>query len=108
MLLVLSSPNFCPRIASISRKSQDPVPLASNVYLQDVRSGGWFLLSYGADCVAMHRLAASYVAKIPRELHLPIFRPEQTDRSELVINSSDRRRRLASRSRSRCCCARMR
>jgi putative tryptophan/tyrosine transport system substrate-binding protein len=84
MLLVLSSPNFAPfrvHIAELAIRYRLPGMFIFKSYAQ---AGG--LLSYGADYVAMHRQAATYVAKILKgttPANLPV---EQADKFELVVN----------------------
>src|ERR1700682_2654980 len=84
MLLVLSSPNFAPyrvHIAELAIQYRLPAMFIFKTYAQ---AGG--LLSYGADYVAMHRLAASYVAKILKGATPADLPVEQTDRFALVVN----------------------
>ncbi len=84
MLLVLSSPRFTPsrsRIAALAIQYRLPTMFIFKTYVQ---AGG--LLSYGADYGAMHRQAATYVAKIltgAKPGEIPI---EQPTKFELVAN----------------------
>jgi putative tryptophan/tyrosine transport system substrate-binding protein len=84
MLLVLSSPHFTPsrsQIAELAIRYRLPAMFIFKTYAQ---AGG--LLSYGADYVAMHRQAATYVAKIlmgTKASDLPI---EQPNKYDLVVN----------------------
>jgi putative ABC transport system substrate-binding protein len=84
MLLVLSSPNFTPyrvQIAELAIRYRLPAMFIFKTYAQ---AGG--LLSYGTDYVAMHRQAATYVAKIlagAKPADLPV---EQSDKYEMVVN----------------------
>jgi putative tryptophan/tyrosine transport system substrate-binding protein len=84
MLLVLSSPNFAPfgvHIAELAIRYRLPAMFIFKTYAQ---AGG--LLSYGADYVAMHRQAATYVAKILRGAQPTDLPVEQPDKFEFVIN----------------------
>jgi len=84
MLLVLSSPNFAPFSVRISVLAVQYGLPAMFIFKSYVQAGG--LLSYGVDYVAMHRQAATYVAKIlhgAKPQSLPI---EQPDKFEMVVN----------------------
>jgi putative tryptophan/tyrosine transport system substrate-binding protein len=84
MLLVLSSPNFAPfgvHIAELAIRYRFPTMFIFKSYVQ---AGG--LLSYGADYVAMHRQAATYVAKILRGAKPADLPVEQPDKFEMVVN----------------------
>ena len=83
MLPVLSSPHFTPprvQIAELAIRYRLPAMFIFKTYAE---AGG--LLSYGTDNVAMHRQAATYVAKI---LHgtKPADPVEQPNKYELIIN----------------------
>ena len=84
MLLVLSSPQFTPsrsKITALAIQYHLPTMFIFKTYVQ---AGG--LLSYGADYGAMHRQAATYVAKIlagAKPGEIPI---EQPTKFELVAN----------------------
>jgi putative tryptophan/tyrosine transport system substrate-binding protein len=84
MLLVLSSPLFTPsrsQIAELAIQYRLPTMFIFKTY---VDAGG--LLSYGADYVAMHRQAATHVAKILRGTKVSEIPIEQPNRFELVLN----------------------
>jgi putative ABC transport system substrate-binding protein len=84
MLLVLSSPHFTPlrsEIAELAISYRLPTMFIFKTY---VEAGG--LLSYGADLVAMHRQAATHVAKILKGTKVGDIPIEQPNRFELVVN----------------------
>ena len=84
MLLVLSSPHFTPlrsEIAELAISYRLPTMFIFKTY---VDAGG--LLSYGADLVAMHRQAATHVAKILKGTKVGDIPIEQPNRFELVVN----------------------
>jgi putative ABC transport system substrate-binding protein len=84
MLLVLSSPYFTPsrvQIAELAIHYRLPTMFIFKTY---VEVGG--LLSYGADFVAMHRQAATHVAKILKGAKTADIPIEQPNRFELIVN----------------------
>ena len=84
MLLVLSSPNFAPyreHIAELAIRYRLPAMFIFKTYAE---AGGF--LSYGADYVAMHRQAATYVAKILKGAQPADLPVEQADKFEFVVN----------------------
>ena len=84
MLLVLSSPHFTPsraRIAELAISNKLPTMFIFKTYTE---AGG--LLSYGADYIAMHRQAATQVAKILRGTMPADIPIEQPNRFEFVVN----------------------
>jgi putative tryptophan/tyrosine transport system substrate-binding protein len=84
MLLILSSPHFTPsrvQIAELAIQYRLPTMFIFKTY---VEAGG--LLSYGADYVAMHRQAATHVAKILRGVKVADIPIEQPNRFELIVN----------------------
>jgi len=84
MLLVLSSPHFTPlrsEVAELAISYRLPTMFIFKTY---VEAGG--LLSYGADLVAMHRQAATHVAKILKGTKVGDIPIEQPNRFELVVN----------------------
>jgi putative ABC transport system substrate-binding protein len=83
-LLVLSSPHFQParaRIAQLAILQRLPTMFIFKTY---VEAGG--LLSYGADFVAMHRQAATHVAKILKGAKVGDIPIEQPNRFEFSVN----------------------
>ena len=83
-LLVLSSPHFGlarARIAQLAILQQLPTMFIFKTY---VEAGG--LLSYGADYVAMHRQAATQVAKILKGAKVGEIPIEQSNRFEFAVN----------------------
>ena len=84
MVLVLSSPYFTPsrvQIAELAIQYRLPTMFIFKTY---VEAGG--LLSYGADLVAMHRQAATHVAKILKGTKVADIPIEQPNRFELIVN----------------------
>src|SRR5262245_39262500 len=84
MLLVLSSPHFTParaQIAQLAIVERLPTMFIFKTY---VEAGG--LLSYGADFVAMHRQAATHVAKILKGTKVGDIPIEQPNRFEFAVN----------------------
>jgi putative ABC transport system substrate-binding protein len=84
MVLVLSSPYFTPsrvQIAALAIQYRLPTMFIFKTY---VEGGG--LLSYGADFVAMHRQAATHVAKILKGIKVTDIPIEQPNRFELIVN----------------------
>jgi putative tryptophan/tyrosine transport system substrate-binding protein len=84
MVLVLSSPYFTPsrvQIAALAIQYRLPTMFIFKAY---VEAGG--LLSYGADLVAMHRQAATHVAKILKGIKVADIPIEQPNRFELIVN----------------------
>ena len=84
MLLVLSSPHFTPsrsQIAELAISYRLPTMFIFKTYVQ---AGG--LLSYGADLVAIHRQAATHMAKILKGVKVGDIPIEQPNRFELVAN----------------------
>jgi putative tryptophan/tyrosine transport system substrate-binding protein len=84
MLLVLSSPHFTPvraQIAQLAIQHRMPTMFIFKTY---VEAGG--LLSYGADFFAMHRQAATQVAKILRGAKVGDIPIEQPNRFEFAVN----------------------
>src|SRR5262245_36865795 len=77
MLLVLSSPHFTP-LRSLAISYRLPTMFIFKTY---VEAGG--LLSYGADLVAMHRQAATHVAKILKGTKVGDIPIEQPNRLSL-------------------------
>jgi putative tryptophan/tyrosine transport system substrate-binding protein len=83
-LLVLSSPHFTParaQIAQLAIQHRMPTMFIFRTY---VEAGG--LLSYGADFPAMHRQAATHVAKILKGAKVGDIPIEQPNRFEFVVN----------------------
>jgi putative tryptophan/tyrosine transport system substrate-binding protein len=84
MLLVLSSPHFAgsgSRIGQLAIEHRLPTMFIFKLY---VEAGG--LLSYGADYVAMHRQAATHVAKILKGTKVGDIPIEQPNRFEFAVN----------------------
>ena len=84
MLLVLSSPHFISargRIVQLAIQHRMPTMFIFRTY---VEAGG--LLSYGADFAAMHRQAATHVAKILKGAKVGDIPIEQPNRFEFVVN----------------------
>ncbi len=84
MLLVLSSPHFVPsrsQIAKLAIQNRLPTMFIFKTY---VEAGG--LMSYGADYVAMHRQAATHVAKILKGTKISDIPIEQPNRFDLIVN----------------------
>jgi putative ABC transport system substrate-binding protein len=84
MLLVLSSPYFAgsgSRIAQLAIQHRLPTMFIFKSY---VEAGG--LLSYGADYVAMHRQAATHVAKLLKGAKVGDIPIEQPNRFEFAVN----------------------
>jgi len=84
MLLVLSSPHFVTsrsQIVQLAVRHRLPTMFIFKTY---VEVGG--LLSYGADYVAMHRQAATHVAKILKGAKVGDIPIEQPNRFEFVVN----------------------
>jgi putative tryptophan/tyrosine transport system substrate-binding protein len=84
MLLVLSSPHFTPlrsQIAELAISYRLPTMFIFKTY---VEAGG--LLSYGADLIAMHRQAATQMAKILKGTTVGDIPIEQPNRFDLVVN----------------------
>lgn len=84
MLLVLSSPYFArsaSRIGQLAIEHRLPTMFIFKAY---VEAGG--LLSYGADYVAMHRQAATHVAKILKGTKVGDIPIEQPNRFEFAVN----------------------
>ena len=84
MLLVLSSPHFVTsrsQIVQLAVRHRLPTMFIFKTY---VEAGG--LLSYGADYVAMHRQAATHVAKILKGTKVGDIPIEQPNRFEFVVN----------------------
>jgi putative ABC transport system substrate-binding protein len=84
MLLVLSSPNFAPYAPTIAQLAIRYRLPAMFIFRSYVEAGG--LMSYGADYFAMHRQAATYVAKILRGAKPSDLPVEQPNTYELVLN----------------------
>jgi len=84
MLLVLSSPNFAPFGPAIAQLAIQYRLPAMFIFRSYVEAGG--LMSYGADYFAMHRQAATYVAKLLRGANTRDLPVEQPNTYELVIN----------------------
>jgi len=84
MLLVLSSPNFAPFAPAIAQLAIQYRLPAMFIFRSYVEAGG--LMSYGADYLAMHRQAATYVAKILRGANASDLPVEQPNTYELVLN----------------------
>jgi len=83
-LLVLSSPHFTParaQIAQLAIQHRMPTMFIFRTY---VEAGG--LLSYGADFPAMHRQAATHVAKILKGAKVGDIPIEQPNRFEFAVN----------------------
>lgn len=83
-LLVLSSPHFTParaQIAQLAIRHRMPTMFIFRTY---VEAGG--LLSYGADFAAMHRQAATHVAKILKGAKVGDIPIEQPTRFEFAVN----------------------
>jgi putative ABC transport system substrate-binding protein len=83
-LLVLSSPHFTParaQIAQLAIQRRMPTMFIFRTY---VEAGG--LMSYGADFAAMHRQAATHVAKILKEAKVGDIPIEQPNRFEFAVN----------------------
>ena len=83
-LLVLSSPHFTPvraQIAQLAIQHRMPTMFIFRTY---VEAGG--LLSYGADFFAMHRQAATQVAKILKGAKVGDIPIEQPNRFEFAVN----------------------
>ena len=84
MLLVLSSPHFVTsrsQIVQLAIRHRLPTMFIFKTY---VEAGG--LLSYGANYIAMHRQAATHVAKILKGTKVSDIPIEQPNRFELVVN----------------------
>jgi putative ABC transport system substrate-binding protein len=84
MLLILSSPHFVhggSQIAPLAILHRLPTMFIFKTY---VEMGG--LLSYGADFAAMHRQAATHVAKILKGAKVGDIPIEQPNRFEFVVN----------------------
>jgi len=84
MLLVLSSPHFVfvrDQIAQLAIQHRMPTMFTFKFY---VEAGG--LLSYGADFFAMHRQAATQVAKILKGAKVGDIPIEQPNRFEFAVN----------------------
>jgi ABC-type uncharacterized transport system substrate-binding protein len=84
MLLVLSSPHFVTarsQIAELAIRLRWPTMFIFKTY---VEAGG--LLSYGADFVAIHRQAATHVAKILKGTKVGDIPIELPNRFEFVVN----------------------
>jgi putative ABC transport system substrate-binding protein len=84
MLLVLSSPHFVfvrDQIAQLAIQHRMPTMFFFKFY---VEAGG--LLSYGADFFAMHRQAATQVAKILKGAKVGDIPIEQPNRFEFAVN----------------------
>jgi putative tryptophan/tyrosine transport system substrate-binding protein len=83
-LLVLSSPHFTParaQIAQLAIQHRMPTMFIFRTY---VEAGG--LLSYGADFPAMHRQAATHVAKILKGAKVGDIPIEQPNRFDFAVN----------------------
>jgi ABC-type uncharacterized transport system substrate-binding protein len=83
-LLVLSSPHFTSmraQIAQLAIQHRMPTMFIFRTY---VEAGG--LLSYGADFAAMHRQAATHVAKILKGAKVGDIPVEQPNRFEFAVN----------------------
>jgi putative ABC transport system substrate-binding protein len=84
MLLVLSSPHFATarsQIAELAIRFRWPTMFIFKTY---VEAGG--LLSYGADYVAIHRQAATHVAKILKGIKVSDIPIELPNRFEFAVN----------------------
>ena len=84
MLLVLSSPHFVTsrsQIVQLAVRHRLPTMFIFKTYVQAGE-----LLSYGADYVAMHRQAATQVAKILKGTKVGDIPIEQPNRFEFVVN----------------------
>ncbi len=82
-LLVLSSPHFTPARAQIAQIERTPD--AHDVHLQDLRGGGR-TSSHAPDFAAMHRQAATHVAKILKGAEVGDIPIEQPNRFEFAVN----------------------
>jgi putative ABC transport system substrate-binding protein len=84
MLLILSSPYFAPSGTTITQLAIRYRLPTMFIFKSYVERGG--LLSYGADYVAMHRQAATHVAKLLKGARVGDIPIEQPNRFEFAVN----------------------